>query len=884
MTIPTASAPRSFLALAAGGARSPRRAVHRLRAAGALAVLAALVSMASGAAAQSGFGEEPNGGAGSGPTQPNFRLGGSSGPAGGTGGAFPSSTLGTPGTAADAMRSQARTGPVASGNEGGQNAGNDARRARKPADPTEFQSFVQGATGRLLPIFGSSYFAEGSASPGGDTVPVAGDYVVGPGDEVFVRVWGSVDADIRSTVDRNGLLHIPRVGSFTVAGTPASRLEAALRAQIGRLFTNFNLNVTLGQLRGVKVFVAGAGAQVGVLNLPSPATMLSAVMAAGGPAPSGSMRKITLRRAGAAVAEMDLYDLFVNGDRSKDTQLLAGDVIVFEPAGPRVALTGTVDRAAIYELKPAGEPLANLLRYAGGAPVLADRSRAILERIDPANTRAPRQVLNLGLDGAGPQFTLRDGDVLTLQAMPERFENAVTLRGPVANPARYPFVPGMRVKDLIPDRSALVPADVLRRRNELVQVLPTAPREQSGAVRRADTTASTVPGGETAPSLRPIAADPFAPNANPATSAANNQRMATDTLLGAQAAGSRNLDASGRPLPYDEVAARSRVPTPLFPDLNWDYAVIERLDEAELKTQIIPFNLGRAVLQGDPEHNLLLKPGDVVTLYRQQDLRGPLSRQTRLVTIDGEVQSPGVYQLAAGETLRTLVQRAGGITPQAYLYGLEFSREATRQRQRENLASAITRLEALAATQTARDAANRRDDNQTGAVSAAATQAQLARLRQLQPNGRIALELDPAVSNVMELPDVPLEHGDRVTVPPRAGFVTVAGAVVNSNAFLWRPDRTVGDYLRLAGVDEAADPGNTFVLRADGTVMTAADNRGIFKNRLQGLSLQPGDAVIVPNQLDFETFGRALVRNLKDWSQILANFGIGAAAIKTLRE
>jgi hypothetical protein len=112
----------------------------------------------------------------------------------------------------------------------------------------------------------------------------------------------------------------------------------------------------------------------------------------------------------------------------------------------------------------------------------------------------------------------------------------------------------------------------------------------------------------------------------------------------------------------------------------------------------------------------------------------------------------------------------------------------------------------------------------------------------------------------------------------------VAGAVVNSNAFLWKNGRSAGDYLKLAGIDEAADPSNMFILRADGTVSHAADKRGFFgRSGLESEEMLPGDALIVPNQLDFETWGRALVRNLKDWSQIFANFGLGAAAIQTLR-
>jgi len=251
------------------------------------------------------------------------------------------------------------------------------------------------------------------------------------------------------------------------------------------------------------------------------------------------------------------------------------------------------------------------------------------------------------------------------------------------------------------------------------------------------------------------------------------------------------------------------------------------------------------------------------------------------------VNSPGVYQLAAGDTLKTVLARAGGFTPQAYVYGLEFSREETRRRQRENLQAAITRLQALSAVQSARDAANRRDDVAGAATSAsvsqAATQAQVVRLSRIEPNGRIALELTPDTMSIDALPDLPLENADRISVPPRPGFVTVAGAVVNSNAFVWKPGRTAGDYLALAGADEAADPANMFILRVDGTVTKAGERRGWFnRGGLESQVMQPGDALIVPTELDFETWGRALVRNLKDFATIFSGFGIGIAAIHSL--
>ena len=785
---------------------------------------------------------------------------------------------GTSGTSTPGVRSP--TGPGTAGTTARPNPQNSnrtdapSRRVEMlPAKPSEFQKFVESATGRLLPAFGAGFFTDPTENLlGPDNVPVSADYIVGPGDEVVLRAWGSIDVDYRTAVDRNGMLSLPKIGSFNVAGVKASELEKHLRAQIGRLYTNFNLSASLGQLRAVKVFVVGPAQRPGVYTLPSQSTMLSALVAAGGPAPNGSMRKVMLKRDGRVVSDLDLYDFLVQGDKSKDLQLSAGDVIVLQAAGARVAVTGAIDSPAIYELKGATELVSEVLRFAGGAPVLANPNRAQLERIEAAQAKA-RFVEEFKLDSDGLRKALRDGDVLTLLAISPQFANAVTLKGAVAQPLRYAYTPGMRIRDLIPSREALVSPDFYRRKNLLVQVLEPEADDRKAMAERAD----MIQGDNGNPNNSgDTAAKPRANAANGNTNNANADRGTGSTRRNTERDEERTLTPRFK-----------KTPTTLFEELNWDYAVIERLLDKDLTTQVIPFNLGKAVLQGDDANNLELLAGDVVTVYSQRDLRVPVARQTRLVALEGEVASPGVYQLRPGETLKGLIARAGGLTPEAYVYGLDFSREETRQRQRENLDAAIIRLESLSATQSARDAANRRDDTSAAsatAVSNAATQAQLSRLTRLQPNGRIALELSATAKTLDELPDVPLDHGDRITVPSRPGFVTVAGAVVNSNAFLWKPGRTAGDYLKLAGLDEAAEPANMFILRADGTVSHAGDRRSFWGgNKIESDPMQPGDALIVPNQLDFETWGRALVRNLKDWSQIFSQFGLGAAAIQTLR-
>lgn len=779
--------------------------------------------------------------------------------------------------------------PSATSNAAGQ------QRFAAPQRPSEFQRFVQTATGRLLPVFGASFFGvPANTFAPVDNVPVSADYTVGPGDEIVVRAWGSIDIDFRAVVDRNGQINLPRIGTFTVAGVRAADLEKHLRAQIGRLYTGFNLSVSLGQMRGVKVFVVGPAQMPGVFTLSGQSTLLSAVVAAGGPAANGSMRRISLRRDGQVISELDMYSFLVRGDKSKDLQLRAGDVVVFHPVGPRVALNGELDNAAIYELNAPEEPVGEVLAYAGGAPVLSNPNRAVLERIDRTRSGAGRFVEELKLDAAGLATPLRDGDVLTLLPISPGFVNAVTLTGHVAQPLRYPWFPGMRISDLIPSPEALISPDFYRRRNVLVQVYQE-PLPPAGAAPGAPGSAGAGPGA--------------APGNSAANAAGNGIAGAADSLAANAAAGGVGANASSMhatvPLPVAGTTTGSRprtliqdvtgqgvdsgaprLPTTLFDDLNWDYAVIERLNVQDLSTQIIPFNLGRVVLQHDQAANIELMPGDVVSIFGQKDFRVPIARQNRLVSLEGEVGTPGVYQLLPGETLRQLLVRAGGFTPQAYVYGLEFSRESTRQRQAENLAAAISRLQTLAATQAAREAANQRDVAGAASnanASGAATRAQVMRLSQVQPNGRIALELAPEVSSIDALPDVPLENADRIIVPPRPGFVTVVGAVVNNNAFLWRENRTAGDYLRIAGADEAADTSSMFILRADGTVMSPGESRGIFgRDTVDAQIMHPGDALIVPNQLDFETWGRAFTRNMKDWTQILANLGLGVAAINSI--
>jgi protein involved in polysaccharide export with SLBB domain len=310
------------------------------------------------------------------------------------------------------------------------------------------------------------------------------------------------------------------------------------------------------------------------------------------------------------------------------------------------------------------------------------------------------------------------------------------------------------------------------------------------------------------------------------------------------------------------------------------------LESGEVRTRLIPFNLGLAVKQRDPVHDLLLEPGDVVTVFSVNELAVPRDKRLQYVKIDGEVNSPGVYEVRPGETLTDIVQRAGGFAKNAYVYGTIFTRETTRAQQQANLDAAIRRMEAQVASQ-----ATTNLQNLINAVDSQSLQAQLAaqrmtldRLRNLKASGRIALELEPG--NRARLPRITLEDGDVIEVPAQPSFVAVFGAVYTENSFLHRDGLVVKDYIERAGLMRDSDVASAMLIRADGTVRASTAQHSLFgfgESGFLATRVFPGDSIFVPERLDKRTQYTKLVQSAKDVTQLFFQFGLGAAAVRTLR-
>ena len=328
--------------------------------------------------------------------------------------------------------------------------------------PGEFEQFVQKQAGTAVEVrrFGSELVA---GSPDGGSTElsplVPAEYIVGPGDEVLLILWGSVDADLRLIVDRGGRISIPRVGAVQVSGVRYSDLQNVVSRRIAQVFKNYELSVSLGQLRGIRVLVTGFVVKPGGYTVSSVSTVVAALMRAGGPAASGSFRAVELKRGGKAVSTIDLYDLLLKGDRSTDQILQAGDVVHVPAVGVQVGIIGSVNKPTVMELRP-GETVSDALMIAGGFSAVADRSRLAVERLLERNAA---RVAQLELP-AGMGQTLSHGDVLRIFSavdivMPtQRQSKRVRIEGEVQRPAEYVLPEGSSISDAVRIAGGYTPA------------------------------------------------------------------------------------------------------------------------------------------------------------------------------------------------------------------------------------------------------------------------------------------------------------------------------------------------------------------------------------------------------------------------------------------
>ncbi len=759
---------------------------------------------------------------------------------------------------------------------------------------SEFQQYAEDATGRQLPVYGRLMFDQvPSTFAPVENAPVPADYVLGPDDQLLIRAWGKIELNTRVTVDRNGQINLPRVGSLTVAGLRYSQVESYLHSAIGAIFKDFELNVTLGQLRTIQIYVLGHARQPGGYTVSSLSTLVNALLATGGPSATGTMRDIQLRRDGKTITDFDLYDLIAKGDKSKDARLLPGDVIFIPAIGRQIAISGDVNQPGIFELK-GDENAGATIALAGGITSLASIERAVLERIE---NHTNRTVEEFSLDAQGQARELKDGDILRVFPLSPKFQNAVTLRGNVAVPGLYPWKEGMRISDLIPSRSVLITRDYWNRQNHLVEPISQRPfssrrantfgiqdSNSNGTDQRMNNSGSQ---GNMQPDQRNMQdAGQYSQN--------NSDQMNDESAPGANFPSSQRMTGSSNERAERQDASdesrtgvrdenrRSTITTvgQNNTEINWEYAVIERLDQHDLSTRLIPFRLASAIDDPSSSDNHVLMAGDVVTIFSRADLELPMEKHSTFVKIGGEVNAPGIYRVKPGETLKDVVKMAGGLTPHSYLYASIFTRESTRKAQEAALRQATEQMQRELVTKFANTVPQAGQTASDQQAQMSMQQAALARLSAVKPTGRVVLAMKPTAQDIADIPDFPLEDGDSFYVPPRLSTVQVSGAVYNANAFRYEPGERLASYLNAAGgPTREADSKRIFVIRADGSVISRQSRNAHSHGKYENLRLLPGDAIVVPDKLRVSS----LMNQFVQWTQLTSQLALTSAALNVIR-
>jgi len=746
-----------------------------------------------------------------------------------------------------------------------------AEPALKVFDVTVSLLDVRAGAAEALEPFGYDFFEPSSTTGGFEPVktgPVPPDYVLGPGDSVRIQLFGTLNDVYEVEVSRDGTLNLPELGPITVAGLPYSEFRDDLYRRVKETLIGTQVSVSMGQLRTIRVFILGDSKRPGSYVVSSLSTISGALYYSGGISNIGSLRNIQLKRGGRIVSRLDLYDLLLRGDTSGDARVQPGDVIFVPPIGKTVGVGGAVRRPAIYELSNEST-VKDVIGLAGGLKPVAFPAASRIERI---NNEDRRIVVSLDVESAeGAKSRVMDGDTVFVPEVLAKLDRAVELVGHVHRPGAYQLRAGMRLTDLLPSADYLLPG-----------------ADTGYVLIRRETDENRV--SVVSASLAAAWSDPASPE--------NRILKARDTVhvfslaFGRQRVIRPVLDElklqSSANNPYREVSISGSVKAPgdypLEPDmrisdllraggylseeaytLRAELARYMVLDGEYRAGQVVDVDL-EAILRGDEAADLILAEHDNLRVSKIPQWDALWS-----VRLEGEVRFPGLYRIRQGETLRQVLERAGGLTDAAFPEGAIFLRESLRKREQEQIDALARRVEADL-TQLSLETLDT-----TGAQTLETGKSLLRQLRDMQAVGRLVIDLEQLsarASGTELVNDVELRDGDRLLVPKQAQEVTVIGETQQNTSHLFQPGISRDDYIEMSGgLTRRADKKLIYVVRASGAVVTGSRSRWFGRGGDQ--DIRPGDTIVVPLETD-------RIRPLTFWTnvtQILYQGAIAVAAV-----
>ena len=713
-----------------------------------------------------------------------------------------------------------------------------------------------------LKRFGSEVFTRHDRAMAGSVpldVPIGPDYVLGPGDDLTIDLWGAISRTFSRTVAGDGHLALLEAGDIQVAGLTLDKAQQLIQNTLRKQYRDAQVLVTISRLRSIRVYVVGDVQRPGAYEIPSLSSPLNALYAAGGPTAVGSLRVVQHYRGKQLLSTIDLYDFLLHGVRDDNDRLQGGDTLIVPAAGAQVAVWGAVRRPAIYELK-GGASLAGLLQDAGGLTVAASLRHISIERIDANRQRETISFDPLAGQGSSAsemaleKFEVKDGDRIHVASIAPYSERVVYLEGHVVRPGRQPFRDGMRLSDLLHSYQDLLPEPAVE--GELVRLVP--------------------------PDLHVQAINFNVPDVLIGNSNLPLQPFDTIRILGRYDVDAPRVEVRGEVLrpgsyPLSEGMTAAQL-VRIAGGFKRD-ALVETADlisyrvvsGTKVESERTDLHIGDAVDKDDAAADRNLKPGDVLTIHQITGWNDIGSS----ITIEGEVAHPGSYGFQDGERLSDVLRRAGGFRDTAYPAGAVLIRDQVRELEEKSRAELIRQIETSAAA--ARLTPNVGSGEQGGQLMLIQQQQEqiLSRLKSQPATGRLVIHMTQQIDKWAGSPaDIEVRRGDVLRIPKRPGFVLVSGQVYNESAITFSPGKSAGWYLEHAGGSTAAaNRKEIFVIRANGSVVGRRSGEW-FDHDVLSTKLQPGDVVVVPQKI----IGASLFwRNLLSTAQIASSIAITAA-------
>lgn len=698
------------------------------------------------------------------------------------------------------------------------------------------------------------------------SIAVSESYLLGPGDTLDILFYGKKNSNLSLDINREGFVVFPELGPIGLAGLSYGEAKKILQAKISAQMIGTQVSISMGSLRSMQVFVLGEAFKPGAYTLSSLSTITHALISSGGVTNIGSLRNIQLKRSGETISTLDLYDLLLSGDTSKDARIQEGDVIYIPTVGDLVSIDGQILRPAIYEIK-GGESADDLVNLAGGFLSKAFPSSSRLQRI---NHDGFMTVLNLNMNQpSGKATVLKGGDHLIVDKITDYKKDIVSLSGAVRHKGELSWRDGIRVSDIIDNR------DKLDHDADLDVALLVRELENS-----ADIEVLTFDLGNVLSNLsvednlklksrdKIIVFSDYQDRAEVlSTYVKNLKRQASiDGMAKVVTANGKVRFPGEYPLTegmtvYDLINLSGGL-------LESAYSQSVEISRIDLSN---PDNATSSIVISDltSSSSTMLMPTDRVEFRTI-----PEYRETRTIELEGEFVFPGTYVFGKGETLSSVIRRAGGFTDEAFVSGSVFLRQSLKKREQLEINRLIDLLnEEIASDQL-------RDTNSGLEIDFDNISAQKAAIESLSNSvatGRLVIPLEDIMANQAD--DIVLNNGDRLLIPKISQEITILGEVRRPTSYLFDQGLSPEDLIEQSGgFKESADEEGVFIVKADGAVIMP--KRGLFKFSSAKNKIGPGDTIVVP--LDTDDTEIEGIQLLSEVSQILYQLSLGAAAINSL--